>query len=75
MSTTRNRDDLTTEERELLAYLYAKFGSRTKPLIQKSWVTGATGPLGITEHQQQTLQFLRNSRGPSWLANVKLSQL
>lgn len=68
--------DLTGAERRLLAYIYAKNGNRTKRLIRDAWETGIyDARLCTREDDEQMLQQLRNTRGPTWLNRLALTKL
>jgi len=60
-------EPLHTEQANLLSFLYAKFGNRTKALIYSAWMTGDYSALGLQGSAESQLQYLRNTHGPSWL--------
>lgn len=69
-------DRLTNAERELLRYIYAKNGRRTKTLIREAWQTGIYDARLVTkENDEQLLQQMRNVLGPSWLEATNFSSL
>ncbi len=56
-------------EVRLLSYLRSRLGNRTKASVQHAWETGDYSNLGtLRDGDIATLQHLRNSRGPGWLA-------
>lgn len=68
--------DLTPRQLNLLRYIHAKLGNRMKRMIFEAWETGIyDSRLVSTAADEQALQELRNTFGPSWLSGVKLSQL
>ena len=64
--------DLERDELEALEYLKARFPNRWKSMIRDAWMNGDYSPLCLKENQDQLLQLLRNTRGPTWLMNLKL---
>ena len=70
-------NELTREDIGLLLFLRAKYHNRTKQLIRDAWYDGDYSPLGIAlgSNEESILQFLRNSKGPSWLAGLKWKEL
>lgn len=63
--------DLTNEEIRTLMYVRSLYPNRWKCMIREAWRTGDYSPLSLRESQDQVLQHLRNSRGPSWLVSLK----
>ncbi|BCA57703.1 hypothetical protein [Sphingomonas sp. HMP6] len=59
---------LTAEQREAVAACHADEGPAWRRWLAKLWETA--GPYGIDPEMGASLQGLRNSHGPTWLANV-----
>lgn len=72
---TNTAADLTNDERNLLAYVFAKLGNRSKAAIRNAWLSGDYAALASTDRDAQTLQALRNTRGPSWLAAFRFADV
>lgn len=78
MSKKRSKAELTTLEedtRRFLSYLFAAFGNRAKSKIRAAWESGDYSDLARSEKDEQILQWLRNTHGPSWLNGLKPSTL
>lgn len=68
--------DLDKEEMAAIEYVRAVFPNRWKKVIQEAWMTGDYSTIpGRSENLESVLQFLRNSKGPSWLFNLKMPRL
>lgn len=69
-------DRLTEAEKNLLRYIHAKLGNRAKRMIREAWETGVyDASLCSSPRDEQMLQQLRNTAGPSWLNGVSLGKL
>lgn len=68
--------ELDQEEKSLLAFLYAMNGRQTKSRIRDAWESGNYSEIrGLKPGQDQTLQHLRNTHGPTWLWNLSWKTL
>lgn len=63
--------DLLEPDRQLLAYLFALFGSRTKTMIANAWETNRFESLKLSRPKEtQTLRRLGDLYGPRWLRSL-----
>lgn len=67
--------ELTKSERDLLAVLYESHRNRTKAMLRNAWETGDYSALTNRDRDEQILQSLRNTHGPSWLHGVRLATI
>jgi len=61
-----------SDEMRVLEYVRAKFPNRWRLMIREAWMTGDYSALGLRENDDALLQTMRNTRGPTWLANIKI---
>ena len=60
------------DEMRVLECVRAKFPNRWRLMIREAWMTGDYSSPGLRENDDALLQTMRNTRGPTWLANIKI---
>jgi len=64
-----NTKQLTPRQLDALARVAKYYGRTWKSTLRQAWMTGQ---YGCYMEDREALQNVRNSYGPSWLANLKL---
>jgi len=68
--------ELTKAEKDVLCLVQCNHGKQAKRLIRQAWETGSYSHFSyMSPEQVATLQTIRNSRGPSWLAKTSLKAI